>query len=224
MSDDVAMTPERWRYTAAYLHETFGLEDEHLAGLMAEATRAGLPAIAVSAAVGRLLALLTSMTAGRLVVEVGTLAGYSALWLARGLRADGRLLTIESVEAHAAFAEAQLARAGLSDRAEVLRGEAIPVLTRLASELPAGSVDVLFLDADKVEYPAYFRIARPLIAPGGLVLADNALGSSAWWIDHEEHPDRNGADALNRALAADPAFEAVAVPIREGLLIARRQP
>ncbi len=224
MRQPVEMTTERWQYTSAYLRETFGRQDEHREGLMKRAVESGLPDIAVSPDVGRLLMMLTSMTQGRLAVEVGTLAGYSAIWIARGLRDGGRLITLEPELAHAAFAEAELARAGLVDRVEVRREAGIPALTRLVEQLAPGSVDVLFLDAIKSEYPEYFRIARPLVAPGGLLIADNVLGSSRWWIDHEGHPDREGAHALNRALADDPDFEAVALPIREGVLVARRSP
>lgn len=222
MRQPVEMTTERWRYTSAYLRETFGRQDEQLEGLMPRAVAAGLPDIAVSADVGRLLMMLTSMTRGRLAIELGTLAGYSAIWMARGLREGGRLITIEPEAKHADFAEAELARAGVADRVEVRRELGIPALERLVRELAPGSVDVLFLDAVKSEYPEYFRVARPLVAVGGLVIADNVLGSSRWWIDHEGHPDREGAHALNRALADDPDFEAVGLPIREGVLVARR--
>jgi len=216
------MTPERWRYTADYLKRVFGAQDDHLAGLMDDAVAAGLPDIAVSADVGRLVMLLTSMTRGRLAVELGTLGGYSAIWLARGLAPDGRLITVEPEPKHAAFARAQLARAGLASRFEVREGEGIPVLEALAGELAPGSVDVVFLDAVKTEYPDYFRLARPLLAPGGLLIADNVLGAGDWWIDDEGHPSREATHRLNETLAADPDFEAVAVPLREGLLIARR--
>lgn len=217
------MTPERWRYTSEYLKTTFGAQDEHLAGLMDEAVAAGLPDIAVSPDVGRLLELLTSTTRGRLAVEVGTLAGYSAIWIARGLAADGRLVTIEPEPKHADFAEAQLARAGVGDRVTVRRGLGLDVLAALGEELEPGSVDVLFFDAVKKEYPDYFRLGRDLVAPGGLLIADNVLGTDAWWIDDEGHDSREAVDALNRALAADPDFNAVALPIREGVLVARRR-
>lgn len=216
------MNDERWRYTSNYIRDTFGQQDEHLEGLMAEATARGMPDIAVSADVGRLLLLLTSLTAGRLAIEVGTLAGYSSIWIARGLGRGGRLITIEPQAEYADFAEQQFVQAAVADRVELRRGYGIEVLERLATELPAGSVDLVFLDAIKAEYPDYFRIARPLIAPGGLLLADNVIGAGDWWIDQENVDARNGADRLNRTLATDPGFEAVAVPLREGLLIARR--
>jgi len=217
------MNDERWRYTSRYLREVFGAQDEHLAGLMYEAVASGLPDIAVSPDVGRLLKLLTSMTEGRLAVEVGTLGGYSAIWLARGLKSGGRLITIEVDAKHASFARTQFQRAGVADRIELVEGDGVTELKRLAEELDPGSVDVLFLDADKAEYPDYFRIARALIAPGGLLIADNALGSGSWWIDDEAHPQRQGAHQLNLDAAQDQDFEAVAVPLREGLLVARRR-
>ena len=216
------MNASRWDYTSRYLRDVFGAEDDHLSTLSDRAREAGLPEIAISPDVGRLLLLLTSMTRGRFAVEVGTLGGYSAMWIARGLRPGGRLLTIEANLGHAAFAEREFAAAGLDERVEVRAGLGLEVLAELARDRAAGSVDLLFMDAVKTEYPAYFDVARELIAPGGLVIADNVLGTSSWWIDEEAHPDRIAVDALNRRLAADPAFEAVAVPMREGLLIARR--
>ena len=212
------MTPERWKKTEAYSHEVFGTQDDHLAGLMERAVAAGLPDISVGADVGRLLMILTSLTPGRIAVEVGTLAGYSAIWIARGLAPGGRLVTIEYDPRHAEFARAEIERAGVADRVEVREGAGIEVLGELTRELSPGSVDLLFLDAIKSEYVDYFRLARDLIAPGGLVLADNVYGTGAGWID-----EGHGTDAFNRMIAADPDFEAVAVPFRQGVLIARRK-
>jgi len=163
------------------------------------------------------LKILTSMTPGRLAIEVGTLAGYSGIWIARGLAPGGRLITIEYEDKHADFAERQFEIAGVADRVEVRRGAGIEVLGDLVEELEPGSVDVLFLDAIKPEYVDYFRVARDLIAPGGLVLADNVYGSGAGWIDEGQ-----GTDDFNRLIAGDPDFEAVAVPLRQGVMIARR--
>mgnify|MGYP006292748879 CR=1 FL=1 len=218
------MTPERWEHTCGYLRAVFGTQDEHLATLMDRAVEAGLPDIAISADVGRMLMLLTSMTRGRLAVEVGTLGGYSGIWLARGLKPGGKLITIEVDEKHADFAQQQFETAGVADRVELRRGRAEDVLDQLAKELPAGSVDVAFLDADKEAYPGYWEQLRPMIAAGGLLLADNLLGGGSWWIDEEpgRNASRDAADAVNRMLAADDEFTAVTVPIREGVLIARR--
>lgn len=227
--DRMDMTPQRWADTGAYLREVFGRQDEQLATLMPRAVAAGLPDIAVSADVGRLLMILASMTPGdasgrRTAVEVGTLGGYSGIWLARGLGESGRLITIEPEARHADFAQREFEAAGLGSRVEIRRGTGLDELPKLVNELGPGSIDVLFLDALKREYPRYFEVARPLIRRGGLLLADNALGAGSWWIDEPAgtNPDRDGADRLNRMVAADPDFEAVCVPIREGVLIARR--
>jgi predicted O-methyltransferase YrrM len=222
------MTASRWRATASYLIDVFGAQDEQLATLTPRAIAAGLPDIAVSPDVGRLLMLLAGMTGGgrgaRVAIEVGTLAGYSAIWIARGLAPGGRLITIEFEPAHADFARIEFDAAGLSAAVEIRRGAGMNVLPTLATELRPGSVDFVFLDATKREYPDYFSVIRPLIAVGGLLVADNVLGSNTWWIDLPQgrSADRDGADRLNRIVAADPDFETVAVPIREGVLIARR--
>ncbi len=213
----MTMTPERWDFLDDYSREVFGSEDDHLSGLMHEAVAAGLPDIAVTADVGRLLTILTSMTRGLLAVEVGTLAGYSGIWIARGLRPDGKLITIELEPKHATFAREQFARAGVAGQVEVRLGTGIEVLNDLAAEIEPGSVDVLFIDAVKTEYSEYFRAARPLIAVGGLILADNVLGTGEGWVDQGY-----GTDPFNRLIAADPDFEAVAVPLRQGVMIARR--
>lgn len=222
------MTPERWERTSTYLRDVFGAEDEQLRTLTPRAVAAGLPDIAVSADVGRLLLILTSMAGSghgaRTAIEVGTLGGYSGIWIARGLAPGGRLITIEPHPQHAAFAEREFAAAGLAGRVEMKRGAGKDVLPALAADLGAGAVDLVFLDAIKHEYVDYFSAIRSSIAVGGLLVADNVLGSRTWWIDdpsgHDE--DRDGVDRFNRAVAADPDFEAVAVPIREGVLIARR--
>ncbi|MCK6546704.1 O-methyltransferase [Myxococcota bacterium] len=220
------MTPERWSYTRQYLKHVFGAEDDVLAALAAEAKAEGLPDIAVSADVGRLLAITAALAVkgsdAPRAIEVGTLGGYSAIWIARAIGARGKLYTIEYDDRHARFAERWLERAGLKERVELRRGKALDELERLSQELGPRSVDYVFLDADKLEYPEYFRRVRPLIRPGGVLVADNVLGSSSWWIDQEGRPHREAAHALNTALATDEDFVATAVPLREGLLVAHR--
>lgn len=216
------MTAQRWDYTSHYLREVFGAEDPQLQNLRIQAEAEGMPSIAVSADVGHMLRLLTSMTGGMRALELGTLAGYSAVWIARGLKPQGKLLTVDINPAYSGFASRQFDLCGVGEQTEVRTGPAIDVLEELVSEWEPESVDVVFMDAIKREYPAYFERVRGLIAPGGLLIADNCLGSSDWWIDHETNPDRIGADALNRTVAADPAFEAFAAPLREGVLVARK--
>jgi predicted O-methyltransferase YrrM len=217
------MTPERWQATQDWLHDVFPDADRHLATLMDDAQARGIPAIAVSSDVGRLLQLLVSSTAGRRAVELGTLAGYSGIWIARGLRPDGALLTVELDEKHAAFAEEQFGKAGVARQVQVRRGAALDVLPRLLAELGPDSVDFLFFDAIKTEYPDYWRLAKPLLKKGGLLVADNVMGAGSWWIDDVGNPSRDAVDRLCRTVAADPEMLATAVPLREGLLIARRR-
>ncbi len=123
---------------------------------------------------------------------------------------------------HADFAQEQLERAGVAGKVDIRRGYGLEVLPQLMEELGPESIDLLFVDAIKDEYPDYFRLARPMIRAGGLLIADNVLGAGSWWIDDEKNASRAGADGLNRMLAQDPDFEAVAVPLREGVLIAKR--
>ncbi|RMH27624.1 MAG: O-methyltransferase [Planctomycetota bacterium] len=219
------MTPTRWTATAAYLDAVFGEQDDHLATLMTRAIEAGLPDIAVSASVGRFLHLLAKLANARTIVEVGTLAGYSGIWLARALPEGGRLITIEPVEKHAAFAERAFADAGVGGRVTVRRGTGLEILPKLVDELGPGSVDLVFLDAVKQEYPEYWPHAKTLVRHGGLVVADNALGSGDWWIGEPagNQAAHDGADALNRLAAADPAFDASCLPIREGMMVARKR-
>lgn len=211
------MTPERWSYIGDYAEDVFGRYDDHLAGLMGRAVEAGLPPIAVSADVGRLLKILVSMTEGKLAIELGTLAGYSGIWIARGLAEDGRLITVESEEGHAAFAQSEFEKAGVGDRVTIVRGAALDVLPAIAVEVGDASVDFAFVDARKTEYVAYYQLLKPLIKPGGLYVADNVYATGAGWIDEGQ-----GTDEFNRLIAADPDFEAVATPMREGVLIARK--
>jgi len=211
------MTPERWSYIGDYAEDVFGRYDDHLAGLMSRAVEAGLPPIAVSADVGRLLKILVSMTEGRLAIELGTLAGYSGIWIARGLAEDGRLITVESEESHADFAQSEFERAGVGDKVTIVRGAALDVLPAIAAEVGDASVDFAFVDARKNEYVAYYQLLKPLIKSGGLYVADNVYATGAGWIDEGQ-----GTDEFNRLIAADPDFEAVATPMREGVLIARK--
>lgn len=211
------MTPERWSYIGDYADDVFGQYDQHLAGLMGRAVEAGLPPIAISADVGRLLKILVSMTPGRLAIELGTLAGYSGIWIARGLADDGKLLTVESEEAHADFAQGEFEEAGVADKVEVVRGAALDVLPALADRVGEKSLDFAFIDARKSEYVDYFLLLKPLMKVGSLYVADNVYATGAGWIDEGE-----GTDDFNRLIASDPDFDAVATPMREGVLIARR--
>jgi len=226
------MTPQRWAATCAYLQELAG-EDEHLASLMERAEAEGLPPIAITAEVGQLLKLLTSMANGgagaRLAVEVGALAGYSAIWIARGLGKGGKLITIEADPRHAAFARRAFEEAGVADQVKLIEGKGLEELPKLAERFGERSIDLLFLDAIKIEYERYLDAIRRALKPGALVIADNALGGSSWWVpdgtleegDEEHRASLEAMDAFNRRLASDPSFETTLIPMREGVLVAR---
>lgn len=220
------MTPERWEATQRYLEEWFAAEPPGFAALARDAEAAGFPSISVGPSVGRLLALLAGLlrdgAGAARIVEVGMLGGYSAAWLARGLAPEGRLVTIEPEPERVAFARERFASMG-ETRIEVREGLGIPVLEELAREWGPDSVDVVFLDGIKSEYPDYLERARPLLRPGGLLLADNALGSSDFWIDEPPGSSerRDTVHRFNTIVSADPGFEAMPVPIRQGLLVAR---
>ncbi len=215
------MTPQRWNFLEEYSREVFGNQDDHLAGLMVDAVNRGLPDIAVSPEVGRLLMMLTCMTPGRLALEVGTLGGYSGIWIARGLPPEGRLMTVESEPTHAAFAREQFKRAGVGPRVEIMEGKAMEVLPELHKKLGDHALDLVFLDAVKVEYPDYWKLVRPMIREGGIIVADNVYGSG-WTIDQIDDPTRQQVDQFNRLVAGDPDFEAIAIPLRSGVLVGRR--
>ncbi len=218
------MTPHRWNATSDYISDVFGDPDEQLRSLMPRAVGAGIPDIAVDAGVGRLLMVLLRTAGAKVAVEVGTLAGYSGIWLARGLGDGGKLYTIEAEAKHAEFARVEFATAGVADRVEIITGKGLDELPKLAERLGSASIDVLFLDAIKTEYPGYLADAMPMLRAGALVIADNALGSgSTWWIDDapRSSEQRDTVDAFNKQLAQDPRFEAACVPIREGVMIAR---
>lgn len=226
------MTPDRWQDTNAYIEGVLGTlgepVDAQLGTLMDRAIAAGLPSIAVSPEVGRLLMVLAGLAsrepgAGR-GVEVGALGGYSALWIARGLGSRGRLITIEPEPAHARFARAEFERAGMADRIELREDTGLNHLPGLLKELGPQSLDFVFLDAIKSEYRAYADAAAPLLRPGGLLVADNCLGAR-WWITDAPglSPERDAIDAFNRWIATpDSGYLAAMIASRNGLVVARK--
>jgi predicted O-methyltransferase YrrM len=173
--------------------------------------------------VGRLLAWLVRTTAGRLTLEIGTLGGYSTLWLLEGMGPSGRIITIELVDKHAEFAEGQFASLGVGDRIDVRRGPALELLPGIADEVGPESVDVVFIDADKLSYTAYYEATAGLVVPGGLLIVDNVFGTSSTWIDDLTDPGIAATDRMNRMVAADDRFDTAGVAVRQGVLVARRR-
>lgn len=194
----------------AYIDGLFVPEDAVLEGALSAAAAAGLPEIQVSAGQGKLLSLLAKLRGARRILELGTLAGYSAIWLARALPADGRLVTLEFSPEHAAVARANLERAGLSGRCEVIVGPALETLPQLAArgEEP---FDMVFIDADKGNYSAYLDWALRLTRPGSLIIADNVVRGGAVLDPAADDASAVGARDFNAALAAEPRVEAIVV-------------
>lgn len=201
--------------TGEYISALFAPEDALLVSLREEADRTGMPPIAVSADEGRLLQVLLTSISARRVLEVGTLGGYSAIWMARALPQDGELVSIEIEPKHAEFARRYIERAGLNDRVEIRLGRALEVLPSLDGE----RFDAIFIDADKEPMPTYFEWALRLVRPGGLVIADNALWGGKVF-DETEHDEKTRAvREFNRRMATDPRVLSILVPTHDGVAI-----
>ncbi len=157
-----------------YISELFAPEDGVLSSLREEARALHMPDIHVPAYVGKLLYSLVIMMQPKKVLEVGTLAGYSAIWLARALTKEAKLISLELFPHHAALARQKLEEAGLTDRAEVREGMALAEMRRMV-ERDESPFDIIFIDADKKHYPAYLEQALLLSRPGSLILSDNLI-------------------------------------------------
>jgi predicted O-methyltransferase YrrM len=198
--------------------ETWTAVDDYITGLLLppdpaldaaqEASRAaGLPPISVSAAQGKFLHLLARIQGARRVLEIGTLAGYSTIWLARALPAGGRLITLEFDPKHADVALSNLARAGLSHLVDVRVGRAIETLPSLAGDAP---FDLVFIDADKPSTTDYFKWALKLSRRGSVIVVDN-VARGGRLVDPSADEDAQGMRTFMAALAAEPRVSATAI-------------
>lgn len=206
----------------AYIGEMFSPQDEALAAALEESRRAGLPEIHISPAQGRLIQLLVEISGARRALEIGTLGGYSAIYLARAMPEDGRLVSLELDEENARVARENLERAGLGEKVEVRVGDAKAALAAMR-EAGEGPFGLVFIDADKEGYPEYLDHALALTRPGSLILADNTIYGG------EVLDDSAGEGAalreFNRALASDERLSATIVPLLrervDGMAVAR---
>lgn len=182
----------------------------------------GFPEIQVSALEGRLLGLLARLSDATRVLEIGTLGGYSALWLLSALPEEARLVTVEKEPDRADLAREAFERAGAVRRAELRVGDAAEVLEEMAVAGRRGesTFDMVFLDADKERYPLYLDRLTALLRPGGLLTADNVFWKGKAADPAEDDPATRGIREFNRRLAEDDAFEAVVIPVRDGLSVA----
>ena len=207
----------------AYIENLFSLTDEALDFALKSSQDRGLPAIQISPAQGRLLQILARLVGARRILEIGTLGGYSTIWLARALPPGGQLVSLEYDPTHAEVARAALAHAGLADRTQVLTGAALDTLPGLVSQEP---FDLVFIDADKHNYPGYLDWSLRLTRPGGLILADNVVREGKVLDASSTDPNVIGVRRFNELLANDPRVVAVilqqiGVKGYDGLAIAR---
>lgn len=199
-----------------YVAELFAPEDEILVALGAEIRESDLPEIYISPEEGRLLQVLLRMIGAARVIELGTLGGYSAIWMARALPPQGRLITIEKDAERAEVARRYFERADLGDRIDLRVGLAGEVLETLSAE---GPFDAVFIDADKAGYPDYLEWCLGNVRPGGLVIADNAFKGGDV-LEQSDDPGARGIREFNRRIATDSRLTSIVVPTRDGVAIA----
>ncbi len=204
------MIQQLWTAVDHYLNDTFVHSDAALTAALEAADAAGLPAINVAPNQGKLLHLLARVQGARSVLEIGTLAGYSTIWLARALPPGGRVITLESERHHAELARANLARAGVSRLVDVRIGAALDTLPRLAAE-QLEPFDFYFIDADKQNIPAYFEWALKLGRRGSLIVVDNVIREGAVLDADSDDPSVRGVRRFNEMLAAEKRVSATAI-------------
>lgn len=197
-----------------YVTELFAPEDDALRWIQAEAARHELPGISIRPFEGRLLQLLLRSIDARSVVEIGTLAGYSGVWIARALSDGGRLYTLEKNSKHAAIARASFERAEVQDRVELLEGDAFDTLKKLSARAP---FDFVFLDAQKTGYLDYLDWAAEHLRPGGMVAAHNAFRHGR--VLAPENDEDHAMRAFNQKLANDPRFESGVIGTGDGMAV-----
>ncbi|GGT62836.1 MULTISPECIES: O-methyltransferase [Streptomyces] len=219
------MTNDQWTAVDRYITDLLAPADDALAATLADSTAAGLPEIAVAPNQGKLLNLLVATQGARSVLEIGTLGGYSTIWMARALPADGRLITLEYNPVHADVARANIARAGLDKIVEVRTGAALDTLPRLEEE-GAGPFDLVFVDADKVNNPRYVEWALKLSRPGTVIIVDNVVRGGGVATPHPDDAAITGTRAMFELVSREPrldatAFQTVGTKGYDGLLLAR---
>jgi predicted O-methyltransferase YrrM len=201
---------EKWSPVDRYIANLFIGPDAALDAALQASDAAGLPAIAVSPSQGKLLMLMAKSQGARRILEIGTLGGYSTIWLARALQPDGLLITLEYDAKHAEVARANIARAGFACMVEVRQGRAQETLPKLIAEA-AGPFDFIFIDADKTGYPEYFGWALKLSRPGTVIIADNVVRDGE--VVDPRSPDASvqAIRRFNELLAAEPRVSATVI-------------
>jgi predicted O-methyltransferase YrrM len=201
---------DQWDAVDNYITSQLVPSDHALEAALTASRAAGLPNIQVAPNQGKLLALYVQALGARKVLEIGTLGGYSSIWLARALPPGGTLLTLELEPKHAAVARENLARAGVGERVEVLVGSALDTLPQLLAA-QRGPFDFIFIDADKASLPEYFGHALALSRVGSVIVIDNVVRKGAVVDAHSSDVNVRGVRRLNERIAAEPRVSATAV-------------
>ncbi|MFE5400844.1 O-methyltransferase [Streptomyces sp. NPDC056580] len=204
------MSSQLWDDVDFYFSSHLAPEDDALQAALRDSEVAGLPHISVTATQGKFLQLLAEIQGARTVLEIGTLGGYSTIWLARALPADGRLISLEYSAKHAEVATRNIARAGLERIAEVRVGPALESLPKLADENPA-PFDLVFIDADKPNNPHYVEWALRLSRTGSLIVLDNVVRGGRVVDADSREPDIVGTREAIELIAAHPRLSGTAV-------------
>lgn len=200
-----------------YITELFAAQDDGLRRASESSPQKGLPAISVKPEEGRFLQFLVRSCGARKAIEIGTLGGYSGIWLARGLPPGGRLITLEREPKHAAVAREHFEAAGVADRVEIRIGNARETLKTLSAD---GPFDFVFIDAEKSGYPAYFDWALANVRVGGVIAAHNAFRHGAVVDARDAEADTETMRAFTRRVAAEPRVISTIYPGGDGTLIA----
>lgn len=196
----------------------FAPEDELLGALREEADRTGLPPTAISADAGRFLQVLLRSIGAKRVLEVGTLGGYSAIWMARALPPDGVVVTLEREERHATLARRYITRAGLASIVDVRQGRALDILPSLDGQ----EFDLVYLDADRAPMATYYDWAMRLVRVGGMIVAHNVLlgGRVAENASRSDDEDLRAVRAFNARVAGDQRATSILMPAYDGFIVA----
>ncbi|MED4568882.1 O-methyltransferase [Brevibacillus agri] len=204
------MNREQWTAVDEYFTQKFVSADPILEAVLENNASAGLPPIDVAPNQGKFLHLLARIQGARTILEIGTLGGYSTIWLARALPADGRLITLEAASKHAEVAKANIARAGLESVVEIRLGDALDSLSALADE-KQGPFDLIFIDADKKNNPDYFRWALKFSRKGSVIITDNVVRKGAVVDEATSDPNIVGVRQFADLVANEPTVSATAI-------------
>ena len=196
------MNNELFEAVDHYIDELLVPEDEALIATKDSLEKAGMPQISVSSNQGKFLHILALLCNAKKILEVGTLAGYSTIWLARAIPKDGQLITIELDPKHAAVAKKNIELAGLGSKVDIRIGKAMDILSKLETE-KTGPFDMIFIDADKAPYAEYFQYALRLSRPGTLIVADNVIRDGKVLDPNSSDEMVKGVQRFNKALASN---------------------